>query len=168
MQILGTGPDDKRFAAWCEVWAASQRDRPPDELPRRRATSSPWDAASSRRAARWTAPTAPRSPVRTRTRCGHSGHSADDPLPLAGRHQCDRRSTIRLKCPASWHPSGCPGKRRASLALDRNCEGMEESSGRLTERILPRSLALRRPLPGRSRKARWFGRPQPRRSIRLL
>ena len=34
MQIFGTGPDDERFAAWCEVWAASQRDRPPDELPR--------------------------------------------------------------------------------------------------------------------------------------
>ncbi len=34
MQILGTGPDDERFAAWCEVWAATQRADRPDELPR--------------------------------------------------------------------------------------------------------------------------------------
>ncbi|MGY1679191.1 GNAT family N-acetyltransferase [Geodermatophilus sp. SYSU D01176] len=34
MQILRTGPDDELFAAWCEVWAASQRADRPDEPPR--------------------------------------------------------------------------------------------------------------------------------------
>ncbi len=34
MRILETDPDDARFPAWCEVWAASQRADRPDELPR--------------------------------------------------------------------------------------------------------------------------------------
>jgi GNAT superfamily N-acetyltransferase len=34
VQIVQTGPDDEHFAAWCEVWAASQRADRPDELPR--------------------------------------------------------------------------------------------------------------------------------------
>ena len=31
MRILETDPDDARFAAWCEVWAASERADRPDE-----------------------------------------------------------------------------------------------------------------------------------------
>ena len=34
MQIVQTGPDDARFPAWCEVWAATQRADRPDEAPR--------------------------------------------------------------------------------------------------------------------------------------
>lgn len=34
MRILETDPDDARFAAWCEVWAATQRADRPDEPPR--------------------------------------------------------------------------------------------------------------------------------------
>ncbi|SFT90994.1 Protein N-acetyltransferase, RimJ/RimL family [Geodermatophilus amargosae] len=34
MQIVETGPDDERFAAWCEVWAATQLADHPDEAPR--------------------------------------------------------------------------------------------------------------------------------------
>lgn len=34
MRIVGTGPDDERFAAWCEVWAATQRADRPREAPR--------------------------------------------------------------------------------------------------------------------------------------
>ncbi|MGY1672505.1 GNAT family N-acetyltransferase [Geodermatophilus sp. SYSU D00710] len=34
MEIVETGPDDARFAAWCAVWAASERDARPDEAPR--------------------------------------------------------------------------------------------------------------------------------------
>ena len=34
MRILQTDPDDARFAAWCEVWAASERADRPDEPPR--------------------------------------------------------------------------------------------------------------------------------------
>ena len=34
MQLLETAKDDERFAAWCEVWASSQRFDRPDELPR--------------------------------------------------------------------------------------------------------------------------------------
>jgi GNAT superfamily N-acetyltransferase len=32
--MVETGPDDERFPAWCEVWAASQRADRPDEAPR--------------------------------------------------------------------------------------------------------------------------------------
>ncbi|SHN56345.1 hypothetical protein SAMN05660350_00673 [Geodermatophilus obscurus] len=31
VQILATGPDDEHFAAWCEVWAATQCADRPDE-----------------------------------------------------------------------------------------------------------------------------------------
>ena len=34
MQVLQTGPDDERFAAWCEVWAVSERADGRDELHR--------------------------------------------------------------------------------------------------------------------------------------
>ncbi|MBM7806496.1 GNAT superfamily N-acetyltransferase [Geodermatophilus bullaregiensis] len=34
MQIVRTGPDDERFTAWCQVWAATQRAERPDEEPR--------------------------------------------------------------------------------------------------------------------------------------
>jgi GNAT superfamily N-acetyltransferase len=34
VQITETGPDDERFAAWCAVWAASQRADRPGEAPR--------------------------------------------------------------------------------------------------------------------------------------
>ena len=34
MQIVGTGPDDRRFAAWCAVWSATQLADHPDEAPR--------------------------------------------------------------------------------------------------------------------------------------
>jgi GNAT superfamily N-acetyltransferase len=34
VQIVQTGPDDARFPAWCEVWAATQRADRPDEPPR--------------------------------------------------------------------------------------------------------------------------------------
>jgi GNAT superfamily N-acetyltransferase len=34
VQIVQTGPDDARFPAWCEVWAATQRADRPDEAPR--------------------------------------------------------------------------------------------------------------------------------------
>jgi GNAT superfamily N-acetyltransferase len=34
VQIVQTGPDDERFAAWCEVWAATQLADHPDEAPR--------------------------------------------------------------------------------------------------------------------------------------
>ncbi|SNS76761.1 Protein N-acetyltransferase, RimJ/RimL family [Geodermatophilus saharensis] len=34
MEIVETGPDDERFAAWCAVWAASQRAARPGEAPR--------------------------------------------------------------------------------------------------------------------------------------
>ncbi|MGY1781689.1 GNAT family N-acetyltransferase [Geodermatophilus sp. SYSU D01036] len=34
MEIVRTGPDDARFAAWCAVWAAAQRADRPGEAPR--------------------------------------------------------------------------------------------------------------------------------------
>ncbi len=34
MHIVPTGPDDERFAAWCAVWAATQRADRPGEAPR--------------------------------------------------------------------------------------------------------------------------------------
>ena len=34
MQIVETGPDDERFAAWCGVWAAARLADRPDEAPR--------------------------------------------------------------------------------------------------------------------------------------
>jgi GNAT superfamily N-acetyltransferase len=34
VRIAEIGPDDERFAAWCEVWAAGQRVDRPDEPPR--------------------------------------------------------------------------------------------------------------------------------------
>jgi GNAT superfamily N-acetyltransferase len=34
VRIAETGPDDERFAAWCRVWAASQRADRPDDPPR--------------------------------------------------------------------------------------------------------------------------------------
>ena len=45
---MQTGPDDARFPAWCEVWAATQRADRPDEAPR----PAPSDAGWPRRAAR--------------------------------------------------------------------------------------------------------------------
>ncbi|NEK59605.1 hypothetical protein GCU56_17245 [Geodermatophilus sabuli] len=34
MHLLEIGPDDERFAAWCEVWAATQRADRPEDPPR--------------------------------------------------------------------------------------------------------------------------------------
>ncbi|GAB3301790.1 GNAT family N-acetyltransferase [Geodermatophilus aquaeductus] len=60
MQIVETGPDDERFAAWCEVWAATQRADRPGEAPRpasdhvalgRRLTTPGGSVAGTHRAA---------------------------------------------------------------------------------------------------------------------